>query len=53
MSTFVKEFENYIISDFREETLATLVPGSESEYFIKLIRRINNMEKEDPEKVRK
>ncbi len=51
MVTFAKEFENFIINDFREESLATLVPGSEADNYIKLIRRINNIENENVEHV--
>jgi hypothetical protein len=47
MTTYAKEYENYIISGFREESLSTLVPGSNSEKYINLIRRINEMEKLD------
>ena len=47
MTTYAKEYENYIISGFREESLSTLVPESNSEKYINLIRRINDMEKLD------
>ena len=47
MTTYAKEYENYIISGFREESLSTLVPGSNAEKYISLVRRINDMEKLD------
>ncbi len=49
MTTYAKEYENYIISGFREENLATLVPGSEAEKYINLVKRVNSMESLDKE----
>lgn len=51
MSAFSKEFEQYILSDFREECLSSLVPGGISEKYFNLCRRINNFENQDHEKV--
>ncbi len=45
MSIYSQEFENYIISGFRDETLNSLVPGSKQERFLYLVKKINNLEK--------
>ncbi len=49
MTTYAREYENYIISGFREESLATLVPGSEAEKYINLVKKVNLMENLDKE----
>lgn len=53
MTTYAKEYENYIISGFREENLATLVPGSEAEKYINLVKRVNSMDSLDKEGLQK
>jgi hypothetical protein len=47
MTTYAKEYENYIISGFREENLSTLVPGSDAEKYINIFRKVNSMESLD------
>lgn len=44
MSIFAKEYEQYIISGFREESLSTLVPGSDADKYLKILRKINSAE---------
>jgi hypothetical protein len=44
MVTFVKEFENYILSNNNEETLSTLVSGSQSEIYIQLINKLKEID---------
>ena len=52
MVTFVKEFENYLLSDHPEEELRNLILGSDSEVYlnlIKLIKQISHKKKIDQE----
>jgi hypothetical protein len=44
MSIYTKEYEQFIISDFREESLATLIPGSDAEKYLKIVRKINSID---------
>jgi hypothetical protein len=41
-TTFANEYEQFIISGYREESLSTLVPGSEPDEFLKILRKINS-----------
>jgi hypothetical protein len=52
MTTFAKEYEQYIISGFREESLNTLTPGGEAEAYFNLARTISQIEKEFPKNVK-
>lgn len=44
MVTFVKEFENYILSDKREESLISIIPGSEADIYLQISKALNEME---------
>ncbi len=44
MSTFVKEYENYILSDKREETLMSIIPGSEADIYLQLTKYLREYE---------
>lgn len=44
MVTFVKEFEQYILSDFKEESLISIVPGSQAEVYIQFVNAYKEME---------
>ena len=51
MSIYAKEFEQFIISGFREETLNSLVPGGQAARFLDIVRKINEVEKVFSEEV--
>ena len=46
MAKYVKEFETYIISDKRDETLRTIVPNTEADLYLKIIKQLNNLDHE-------
>ncbi len=47
MTKYVKEFESFVISDKRPETLDSIIPNSEAEYFLKIISALNNLKEDD------
>ena len=51
MVTFVKEFENYILSENKEDSLSTIVPGSESDLYIQILNILKTISKEFPKEV--
>ena len=53
MITFVKEFEQYLLSENRAESLNSLIPGSQSDLYIQLSEAIKQLTKESklPENV--
>jgi len=55
MVTFIKEFEQYLLSENRAETLQSLIPGSQAELYIQLTTLIKSLTEleELPESVRK
>jgi len=53
MGTFAKEFEQYIISEFMEESLVSLIPGGQSEQYFNLCKRLNDFQNQNSEDVRK
>lgn len=43
---FTNEYEQFIISGFREETLSTMIPGSDAEKYLKIVRKIANVSRD-------
>jgi hypothetical protein len=46
MNTFVKEFENYILSDGGIDTLSTVVSGSQADLYIQVVNKLKDLEKD-------
>ena len=44
MAKFIKEYESFIISGKREETLQGIIPNTESDLYIKIINQLNNLD---------
>jgi hypothetical protein len=53
MGTFAKEFEHYIISEFREESLVSLIPGGQPQQYLNLCKRLNDFQNQISEDVRR
>lgn len=51
MASFVKEFENYILSDKREDSLISIIPGSEADLYLQLTKALTEYseKKKEPE----
>ncbi len=54
MVSYVKEFENYVLSDFSEDAVNSFIPGSEQQLYFSIINQIKALSKEKkvPEKVK-
>jgi hypothetical protein len=48
MVTFVKEFENYILSENKEDSLSTIVPGSEAQLYLQILNKLKSISNEFP-----
>ena len=51
MVNFVKEFESYILSENKEASLHTIVPGSESEMYLQILTKMKVISNEFPKEV--
>ena len=51
MVSFVKEFESYILSENKEESLITIVPGSEAELYLQILNKLKMISTEFPKEV--
>jgi len=49
MVSFVKEFENYILSDKREDSLMSIIPGSEADIYLQLVKALSELESKGKE----
>jgi hypothetical protein len=47
MTKYIKEFESFVISDKRPETLDSIIPNSEAEYYLKIISSLNSLKEDD------
>ena len=47
MIPFVKEFENYILNENKEDSLNSLIPGSESETYLKILNQLKDVKDEN------
>ena len=54
MVSFVKEFESYVLSDFNQDSLLSVIPGSQSDIYLQLLNQIKKLgeKKEVTEEVR-
>ena len=43
MVTFVKDFENVILSDYSEEAMNSFIQGSESHLYVSICKQIKTM----------
>ncbi len=43
MVTFVKEYENYILSENKVDIIKTLIPGSQSEAYLNMMNQIKKI----------
>jgi len=43
MVSFVKDFENYVLSDFAEDIKNSFIPGSESLLYINILNQLKSM----------
>jgi hypothetical protein len=53
MVSFVKEFEDYVLNDRNDDSLKTLIPGLEHDYYIKITKAINQINEETSEETMK
>jgi hypothetical protein len=53
MVTFVKEFEQYVLSENKEESLLSIIPGSQADTYMQFISQIKSIEEKGkiPEEV--
>lgn len=51
MAEYVKEFEQYIINDHKEESLLTIIPGSSSDRFLQITQKLRKVAEEFPQSV--
>jgi hypothetical protein len=45
MVTFVKEFEQYILNECRSESILSVIPGSEADVYLEILKKMHEMEK--------
>ncbi len=45
MVSYIKEFENYLLSDFSEESLSAFIPGSEQQLYLSILNQIKSISK--------
>jgi len=43
MVSFVKDFENYVLSDFSEDIKNSFIPGSESLLYVTILNQLKSM----------
>ena len=51
MVSFAKEFESFILSDNKEDSLLTIVPGSEAELYLQILNKLKAISNEFPKEV--
>lgn len=51
MVEYVKEFEQYILSENKEEPIMTMIPGSSADQFFQITQKLNNINEEFPQSV--
>ena len=52
MVEFVKEFEQFILSENKEEPIMTLIPGSAADQYFQITQKLLKIEKEFPQSVK-
>lgn len=51
MVEYVKEFEQFILSENKEESIMTMIPGSVADQFLHISQKLNKINQEFPESV--
>ena len=51
MVEFVKEFEQYILSENKDEAIMTIIPGSVADQYFQITQKLNRVEEEFPPSV--
>ena len=52
MVEYVKEFEQFILSENKEESIMTMIPGSIADQFLQITQKLNNISEEFPQSVK-